>query len=161
VKNPTLSAKLNFARIYSGVALSEYASLLSDLRGELLLSIEYLEYSYNKVQKNSLALDAKDPETLETLEALVSRFARVADIFVAKYLRTYALSGDPGYQGTLVDTIYFAEKKGLIESAKNWIAIRELRNKIALEYASRNLSNIFRQVIDQTPIVLKIKKQLG
>ncbi len=43
----------------------------------------------NKIQKNNLLSEnARDPEVLETFEALVSRFSRTTDIFLAKYLST-------------------------------------------------------------------------
>jgi uncharacterized protein with HEPN domain len=47
-----------------------------------------------------------------------------------------------------------------IESALIWIEIRELRNKIAHEYASGDLRIIFKQVLDQTSNVLKLRDQL-
>ncbi len=47
-----------------------------------------------------------------------------------------------------------------IESALIWIEIRELRNKIAHEYAFGDLRIIFKQVLDQTSNVLKLRDQL-
>ena len=45
-------------------------------------------------------------------------------------------------------------------SAKNWIEIRELRNKISHEYAAADLKIIFDQVMLLTPEVLEIRKKI-
>ena len=91
---------------------------------------------------------------------MVSRFARTTDIFVAKYLGSFVLKGDPAFSGSLIDTINYAEKKGLIASARNWIEIRELRNKISHEYAAADLKILFDQVMLLTPEVLEIRKKI-
>lgn len=140
--------------------LNRYPAILSELKKELSSSLGYLDYSYKKVQQLSLNLATQDPEDLETLEALVSRFSRTTDIFISKYLRTYALNDDPGFKGTLIDTIQYAEKRGLIESAQTWADIRELRNKIAHEYAASDLHRLFSQVLSLTPVVLALSEKL-
>jgi uncharacterized protein with HEPN domain len=38
------------------------------------------------------------------------------------------------------------------------MAIRELRNKVAHEYATKDLAVIFKQVLENTPKVLDLKK---
>ena len=106
-------------------------------------------------------IHSKNPEDLETYEALVSRFSRVTDIFISKYLRTVALNDDPAYSGALKDWVNYAEKKGVISSASTWMQIRELRNKIAHEYATRDLAQIFTQVLEQTPFVLELKRHIS
>ena len=137
-----------------------HRSLLAELKVELLSCLEYLEYSYKKTKEQAINLSTNDPEELETLEALVSRFARSTDIFIAKYLRTYCLKDDPAYSGTLIDTILYAEKFKLIGSAKVWIEIRELRNKISHEYARKDLEDIFDQVLKLAPTVLDLKNTI-
>lgn len=59
-----------------------------------------------------------------------------------------------------MDTIYKAEKKQLINDARTWLEIRELRNRIAHEYATSDLKKIFDQVIEQTPAVLELKQKI-
>ena len=54
---------------------------------------------------------------LETWESFVSRFARVADIFLSKYLRAYVLREDPGFRGSMLDYINEGEKLGLLDDA--------------------------------------------
>jgi hypothetical protein len=139
--------------------MTNYDQILQELKTELFQSITFLEYSYNKVRsKQSTAIESMDPELLETFEALVSRFSRTTDIFIAKYLRSVAEKDDPAFRGGLRDWVNYAEKKGLINSASQWMEIRELRNKISHEYAAKDLALIFKQVLDNTHTVLDIRK---
>lgn len=140
--------------------MTDYGKILGGLKAELNACLDYLQYSYEKILKLNLSSDSKDPECLESYEALVSRFSRATDIFIAKYLRGFCEKDDPAFRGSLVDTVHYAEKKGLIASAKVWIEIRELRNKIAHENATKDLKIIFDQVMQQTPIVLSLKSKL-
>ena len=50
-------------------------------------------------------------------------------------------------QGTIRDRINRAEKKGLIESAEQFVLIRELRNTIAHEYDPIATEQIFLNVL--------------
>ena len=140
--------------------MTDYKKILLELTNELNSCLEYLQYSYDKVHRLKLDPSSQNPDTLETFEALVSRFARVTDIFIAKYLRSFAEKDDPAYRGSLVDTIHYAEKKNLIVSAKAWVEIRELRKRIANEYAAGDLRQILDQVLEQKPEVLKLKNLL-
>lgn len=139
--------------------MKNYDQIIEDLKTELHQALGYLLYSFDKINQTNISpSQSKDPEILETFEALVSRFARTTDIFVAKYLRAVAEKDDPAFRGGLRDWVNYAEKKGLIQSATRWMEIRELRNKIAHEYASKDLNLIFNQVLANTPTVLEIRK---
>jgi len=140
--------------------MTNYKAILEELTEELQSCLHYLEHSYLKVNSKGLDLHTKDPESLEAWEALVSRFARTTDIFISKYLRAFAEKDDPGFRGSLVDTIYYAEKRSLIDEAKVWIEIRELRNRIAHEYAAVDLSIIFELVLKNTPQVLTLRQKI-
>jgi len=141
--------------------MTPHQKILDELKQELIQSLDHLDYSYNKILSKKISTLSKDLEDLETFEALVSRFARVSDIFIVKYLRTFAEKDDPAYRGSLLDTVHYAEKRGLVDNARIWIEIRELRNKIAHEYATKDLHKIFDQVLQQTPIVLDIRKKIS
>ncbi|MCB0351673.1 MAG: nucleotidyltransferase substrate binding protein [Bdellovibrionales bacterium] len=141
--------------------MKNHSEVLQELKIELIQSLEYLEYSFKKIHDKKIPIHSKNPEDLETYEALVSRFSRVTDIFISKYLRTVALNDDPAYSGALKDWVNYAEKKGVISSASTWMQIRELRNKIAHEYATRDLAQIFTQVIEHTPFVLDLKRHIS
>ena len=59
-------------------------------------------------------------------------------------------------QGTLLDALNRAEKRGLIVSASDFREIRELRNEIAHEYAQENLRPLFDSILEHTPALLEI-----
>ncbi|HPO55894.1 MAG TPA: nucleotidyltransferase substrate binding protein [Ignavibacteriaceae bacterium] len=56
--------------------------------------------------------------------------------------------------GSVRDSIYAAEKKGLIEDADTFIEIRELRNLIAHEYLPEAFKEIFMKVLEFSPDLL-------
>ena len=85
-------------------------------------------------------------ETEEALDALSSKFSRVSDIYTQKVIKTllFLLREDAP---TFLDRMNLCEKLGIIPSAEELIAIRDLRNIIAHEYLSENLVEIYREII--------------
>ncbi|SJM88953.1 conserved hypothetical protein [Crenothrix polyspora] len=95
------------------------------------------------------------PNELERLESLSSRFARLSDLLTQKMMRLIdELELTP--DGTLLDRIQRAEKRGWVESASYLLQIRELRNLIAHEYAADRMSEIYQAVATLTPTLLAI-----
>jgi hypothetical protein len=97
-------------------------------------------------------------ETEESLDALSSKFSRVSDIFTQKVLKTliFVLREDAP---TFLDRMNLCEKLGIIPSAEEIIAIRDLRNIIAHEYLSENLVEIYTEVIQLSDNLLKATLQ--
>jgi hypothetical protein len=93
-------------------------------------------------------------ETEESLDALSSKFSRVSDIFTQKVLKTliFVLREDAP---TFLDRMNLCEKLGIIPSAEEIIAIRDLRNIIAHEYLSENLVEIYTEIIHLSDNLLK------
>jgi len=93
-------------------------------------------------------------ETEESLDALSSKFSRVSDIFTQKVLKTliFVLREDAP---TFLDRMNLCEKRGIIPSAEEIIAIRDLRNIIAHEYLSENLVEIYTEIIQLSDNLLK------
>jgi hypothetical protein len=81
-------------------------------------------------------------EVEESLDALTSKFARVSDIFTQKVLKSLILLTREDAP-TFVDRMNLCEKLGVISSATDLIEIRDLRNQIAHEYLSENLTEIY------------------
>ena len=81
-------------------------------------------------------------EVEESLDALTSKFARVSDIFTQKVLKSLILLTREDAP-TFVDRMNLCEKLGVISSAADLIEIRDLRNQIAHEYLSENLTEIY------------------
>ena len=93
-------------------------------------------------------------ETEESLDALSSKFSRVSDIFTQKVLKTliFVLREDAP---TFLDRMNLCEKLGIIPSAEEIIAIKDLRNIIAHEYLSENLVEIYTEIIQLSDNLLK------
>ena len=127
-------------------------------KNKLLKAIQHLEYSYNKVAKLPVELDKLDEETLETWESFAARFCRVADVFLAKYLRTFVLLQDPGFNGSFRDFVNQAEKLNLLDNAESWMAIRELHNISAHEYTDKDLAGFFQKLRIEAPLLISLKK---
>ena len=140
--------------------MADYQTILLDHKNALLKSLSYLKYSYQKVQPLSMQLKDADPELLEAWEGFVARFARVTDIFVMKYLRIRILLDSPDFRGTLRDLLNQAEKMNLIEDARQWMRIRDLRNQATHEYSEKELEPYLQEIKDLTPAVLAIEKVL-
>jgi hypothetical protein len=93
-------------------------------------------------------------ETEETLDSLSSKFSRVSDIYTQKVIKTllFLLREDAP---TFLDRMNLCEKLGIIPSAEELIAIRDLRNIIAHEYLSENLLEIYREIIQLSNNLIK------
>lgn len=81
-------------------------------------------------------------EVEESLDALTSKFSRISDIFTQKVLKSLVLLTREDAP-TFVDRMNLCEKLGVISSAADPIEIRDLRNQIAHEYLSENLTEVY------------------
>lgn len=92
--------------------------------------------------KNFVFNNSYTEDQLVELEALTSRFARVSDLLIQKTYKTIDMI-EGATPGTVRDRLLNAEKKGLINSATDFMQIRNIRNTIAHEYEMDALKNIF------------------
>lgn len=114
---------------------------------------DIMQYSYDKCSQIGVKTGLTYEE-MESFEALTSRFARLSDIIIQKIFRFFDTLNLEA-PGTVRDRINRAEKMGVIESADKFIDIRILRNDIAHEYKSETIYDIFEQVMELTPPLLK------
>lgn len=93
-------------------------------------------------------------ETEESLDALSSKFSRLSDIYTQKVLKTivFVLREDAP---SFLDRMNLCEKLGIVPSAEEMIAIRDLRNTIAHEYLNENLVEIYMEIIRLSDTLLK------
>jgi hypothetical protein len=63
------------------------SELLDKYLLQMKKAISHLEYSYNKVQRLSYDLSKLSEEELESWEGFSSRFSRLSEFFISKYLR--------------------------------------------------------------------------
>ncbi|WOG25526.1 hypothetical protein [Endozoicomonas sp. 8E] len=83
----------------------------------------------------------------------------MSDILIQKIFRLVD-ELDLESPGTVRDRINRAEKKALIDSAREFVMIRELRNAIAHEYEDEALSKIHQEVLRLTPVLLAVPDKI-
>lgn len=113
---------------------------------------KHLKSSYQRCQKIGLAGPHTEDHLIE-FEALTGRFARLVDMLVHKFFRAIDIV-ELVDAGTLIDAINRAEKRGLIDSALEIRALKDLRNDIAHEYLAERLSKLHEEVYHVVPKLL-------
>jgi hypothetical protein len=120
--------------------------LLQNYKKKVFSALKHLNYSLN-IAKNLETLPSKlSEDQLASWEALTSRFARVVDIFLTKYLKLQVKLSDPAFDGSLLDFLNQAEKMGLIKDPMRYLNARKLRNQEAHEYEEYDLGSFFEGV---------------
>lgn len=127
--------------------------LRDELRG-LEKAADHLRFSIDRTE-GLLARRDWQPEELERLESLASRFARLSDLLMQRVMR---LIDDLELvdSGTLLDRIDRAEKRGWVDDAGRLVRIRELRNLIAHEYAADKMAEIYSAVAALAPELVSV-----
>lgn len=127
--------------------------LLAQELTSLQLAAAHLAHSQERC-RHLIGAKHLQPEDLERLESLTSRFARLADLLVQRIFR---LIDDIELLGpcSVLDRIYRAEKRGW-GAAAELIKIRELRNLIAHEYANEQMADIYIAVAALVPPLLSV-----
>jgi hypothetical protein len=95
---------------------------------------------------------------LDAIEILASRFSRTTDFLVNKVMRAidrYELEPE----GSLIDVINRAEKRGLVESARVLREMKELRNEIVHEYLPAGLAELRADLRRLTPQLIAIAQR--
>ena len=90
-------------------------------------------------------------------ETLCSRYSRGIDFLIRKIFRTldeYEFEN----QGTLVDVVNNAHKRGLFESVETLRIMKDVRNTIVHEYIEDELVEVFEEVLEYTEQLIKIIK---
>ena len=99
-------------------------------------------------------------EELDHFEALSARFARTADLYTQKLLKSlFMVLGEDAV--SFLDKTRLAEKLAVIDDAEDLAAIRDLRNTIAHEYAVANLNEVFRRTLALSGTLLNIIASTG
>lgn len=99
-------------------------------------------------------------EQRESCEALTSRFARLCDLLVQRLFRTLdqiELTDD----GTILDRLARAEKRGIITSAEEWRELRELRNEIAHDYLIESSDRVLTEAHNRSPALLETVEKIA
>ena len=109
----------------------------------------WLDYSYQQL-KDSSATDNFSIEQFNQFENLCSRYARTIDFLVRKYFRCL---DDVEFenQGTLIDVVNNAHKRGLFLDIELIRQIKDIRNEIVHEYLDDGLQSVFIDVLNTAP----------
>ena len=92
-------------------------------------------------------------QELREFEAVTARFSRLSDLLLQKALR-YIGTIEANDSGSIIDIINRAEKQGIADKAQTLSEIRDLRNEIAHEYATRDIDALTRDVVRLSPDLL-------
>lgn len=128
----------------------EAKELLRINLGELKQARVHLDFSFQQIRGLSCDLTHLTEEELESVEAFCSRFARTVDLLVNKVLRSLDRV-ELVAQGTLIDVVNRAEKRGFIESAEDLREMKDIRNVIAHDYAGGKAGEILSFCQKQKP----------
>ncbi|OFZ79657.1 MAG: hypothetical protein A2583_14660 [Bdellovibrionales bacterium RIFOXYD1_FULL_53_11] len=136
--------------------LSAIDGLIAKIEHKLEKSLSRFESTLSRLPGLKGAVDEYTDRELGTYDEMMSRFARLTDIFLSQYLRALIKKSDPAFQGSLRDSLDLAEKYGFIDSAEEWYHIRELRNRQAHEYEEDDLIGLFKDILDQVPRIKSV-----
>jgi len=106
-------------------------------------SLAHLDYSY---QKCSSYVDEENHslEELESIEALMARFARASDIFISKVVKKLLILLRE-MPKTMVDIERFLEKLDVMVHSDQFLMIQGLRDAIAHSYLIQNPGDLLIQ----------------
>jgi len=114
----------------------------------------WLEISYNECK----SIGIKKSYTIDEFgrfETLCSRYSRSIDYLIRKMFRTidaYEFEN----QGTLIDTVNNAHKRGLFEEVEVLRIMKDIRNTLVHEYIEDNLQETFDDVLEYSLVLMKI-----
>ena len=114
----------------------------------------WLEISFLECQKIGIKKEYSIDE-FEKFETLCSRYSRSIDFLIRKVFRTidaYEFEN----QGTLVDVVNNAYKRGLIEDIDTLRVMKDIRNTIVHEYIEDELAEVFDEVLTYTSKLIEI-----
>ncbi len=114
----------------------------------------WLLKSYGICEKYDLVAELSE-EQFDSYEILSSRFGRVADILFNKVFRSIAYY-EFAEITSLLDTLNFMEKKGLINSVHEARLIKELRNEMVHEYLMEGVTELFSEICRLCPVLLEM-----
>jgi len=120
----------------------------------LLKQLDWINISYSQCSKIGIKKNYTVDE-FGYFETLCSRYSRGIDFLIRKIFRTldeYEFEN----QGTLVDVVNNAHKRGLFEDIDELRIMKDVRNTIAHEYIEDNLTEVFEEVLQYTNSLIKI-----
>jgi len=130
------------------------SAYLQELSVSLEKQLFWLDYSYQQVKDLSTP-ENFSIEQFNQFENLCSRYARTINFLVRKVFRCL---DDVEFenQGTLIDVVNHAHKRGLFEDIESIRQIKDIRNEIVHEYLDDALQSVFSDVLKTAPELIAI-----
>jgi len=116
----------------------------------------WLEISFEACSK----IGVKEEYSIEEFgkfETLCSRYSRGIDFLIRKIFRTldeYEFEN----QGTLIDVVNHAHKRGLFDDIDELRIMKDVRNTIVHEYIEDALTDVFDEVLEYSERLMQIMK---
>jgi uncharacterized protein YutE (UPF0331/DUF86 family) len=114
----------------------------------LVKQLQRIEISFNECRKIGIK-ESYSVEEFGKFETLCSRYSRGIDFLIRKIFRTID-AFEFENQGTLIDTVNNAHKRGLFESIDELRLMKDIRNTIVHEYVEEKLIEVFDDVLTYT-----------
>jgi hypothetical protein len=114
----------------------------------------WLDISYHECKKIGIK-ELYSVEEFGKFETLCSRYSRGIDYLIRKMFRTidaYEFES----QGTLIDTVNNAHKRGLFEDIEILRLMKDIRNTLVHEYIEDNLQNTFCEGLEYSLVLMEI-----
>ncbi len=114
----------------------------------------WIDISYSECAKIGIK-EQYSVEEFGKFETLCSRYSRGIDFLIRKIFRTldeYEFEN----QGTLIDVVNNAHKRGLFESVETLRIMKDVRNTIVHEYIEDALTEVFEEVLQYTEQLIQI-----
>jgi len=125
--------------------------LLAQSLAELADARKHLDYSFQQIAGLPDTLADVTENQLESIEAFTGRFARSVDLLVNQVLRSLDRV-ELTTEGTLLDAVNRAEKRGFVAQAEVLREMKDVRNIIAHDYAGAKAAEIFAYCREQKPV---------
>ena len=120
----------------------------------LIKQLFWVELSFNECTK--IGIKSKySVDEFGKFETLCSRYSRGIDFLIRKIFRTldaYEFEN----QGTLIDVVNNAHKRGLFSDIERLRVMKDVRNTIAHEYIEDELTEVFEEVLLYTKELIVI-----
>lgn len=109
------------------------------------------------------SVQAQDDVTTAIIDQFIFRFAKLQDAMGAQlFPAILELTAEPGPLNTFIDKLNRLEKMGALDSAEDWLTLREMRNLISHEYPEdpELQAAVLNKALQQADIMLGILNKL-
>ena len=130
-----------------------YEKLVNDFH-LLQKQLFWIDISFNECTNIGIK-EKYSIEEFTKFETLCSRYSRGIDFLIRKIFRTldeYEFEN----QGTLIDVVNNAHKRGLFEDIDELRIMKDIRNTIVHEYIEDDLVEVFDEVLEYTAKLIHI-----